>query len=430
MLAEPGEAEGDAWALEDGDAAGRGFAELESLVRSGDAPWVGVLGYDVAYGLERIGTLAARDHAWPAAAMRRCPGWLLHDRIEGRWWAGGAWADSSGWVADLPSRKAEPAASRFGVGPLRSDLSEAAYRAKVQRCLAYIAAGDVFQVNLTQRFGGAFVGDPRGMWLALGEGSPAWYGAFVEWPACAARPALSLASISPELLFELRGDGAVVTRPIKGTRPSSAPDGELLGSSKDAAELAMIVDLLRNDLGRVCAYGSVRVDEARAIEHHPTVQHGVATVSGRLHGSRGLADLLRAILPGGSITGAPKVRAMQIVDELEPVRRGPYCGAIGWLQRDDTAAGGPGVAGAFNVAIRTVLVEQAARLGRGRLSFGVGGGIVADSDPQAEFDETLVKSAAVRAGLATGRLPIDGSPCPFDPSTPVHLVESSREASA
>jgi para-aminobenzoate synthetase component 1 len=153
----------------------------------------------------------------------------------------------------------------------------------------------------------------------------------------------------------------------------------------------MIVDLLRNDLGRVCRYGSIRVVEPRTIESHPTVHHGVATVVGELLPGRTVIDLLRATMPGGSITGAPKVRAMQIIDELEPVRRGPYCGAIGYVH---------GRQSAFNIAIRTMLIEQ--RGEEGRVDFAVGGGIVADSEPEAEYQETLDKAEAIVQTLRSG----------------------------
>ncbi|MEO0515280.1 MAG: chorismate-binding protein, partial [Planctomycetota bacterium] len=168
------------------------------------------------------------------------------------------------------------------------------------------------------------------------------------------------------------------------------PD-ELRDAEKDAAELNMIIDLLRNDLGRVCDYGSVRVTQPRTVESHPTVHHGVATVTGRLHVERSLRHLLRATFPGGSITGAPKVRAMQIIDELEPVARGPYCGAIGYAQLEPTAA----TTARLSIAIRTLLIDREA----GRLNFSVGGGIVADSDPAAEYDETLDKAEAMLRAL-------------------------------
>jgi para-aminobenzoate synthetase component 1 len=158
-------------------------------------------------------------------------------------------------------------------------------------------------------------------------------------------------------------------------------DIELRDSLKDQAELNMIVDLERNDLGRICEVGSVKVVEPRVIEAHPTVYHGVATIEGILRPEISFVDILRAMFPGGSVTGAPKIRAMQIIEELEPVRRGPYCGAIGYLASDGSME--------FNIAIRTMIVKD------GLVHIPVGGGIVADSDPEAEYDETLVKARAM-----------------------------------
>jgi para-aminobenzoate synthetase component 1 len=162
-------------------------------------------------------------------------------------------------------------------------------------------------------------------------------------------------------------------------------DVELRDSIKDQAELNMIIDLERNDLGRVCEIGSVKVTELRPIEAHPTVYHGVATIEGILRPDVNFVDLLRATFPGGSVTGAPKIRAMEIIEELEPVRRGPYCGAIGYLAADGSME--------FNIAIRTMIVKD------GLVHIPVGGGIVADSDPTAEYEETLVKARAMFAAL-------------------------------
>jgi anthranilate/para-aminobenzoate synthase component I len=195
-----------------------------------------------------------------------------------------------------------------------------------------------------------------------------------------------LISNSPELFLRVTPDRRVITRPIKGTRPRlPGMEIELRDSLKDQAELNMIIDLERNDLGRVCEVGSVRVSEPRSIEAHPTVYHGVATVEGKLRPEVTFVDLLRATFPGGSITGAPKIRAMQIIEELEPVRRGPYCGAIGYVAPDGTME--------FNVAIRTMILKD------GMVHVPVGGGIVADSDPREEYEETLVKSRAMLAAL-------------------------------
>ena len=267
---------------------------------------------------------------------------------------------------------------------LRSTFKHDEYLTAVQRCLDYIAAGDIFQVNLSQRITAAATRSPIDLIDRICRESPAPFNALLDFGD------FQVISNSPELFFRVEplghGRRRIVNRPIKGTRPR-APGmrEELLHSEKDKAELAMIVDLQRNDLGRICEVGTVRVDEARTIEAFPTVYHGVATISGLLRPDVRLADILRAIFPCGSVTGCPKIRAMQIIDELEPVRRGPYCGAIGWL--------GPGGAMEFAVAIRTIVMKD------GLAHVNVGGGIVADSSTTAEYDETLVKAAALLAAL-------------------------------
>ncbi|MEO0588905.1 MAG: chorismate-binding protein, partial [Planctomycetota bacterium] len=252
-------------------------------------------------------------------------------------------------------------------------------------------AGDAFEVNLTTRLTAAFTGRPADLFAALLRRSPAWYAAFLPLPDLGDARTRALASISPELFLDLTPDGTVTTRPIKGSRPADQPDHRhphagLDASDKDRAELAMVVDMLRNDLGRVCRFGSVRVTDARSIERHPTIDHGVATVTGSLHKDATPGQLLRATFPGGSITGAPKVQAMRTIEALEPVGRGPYCGAIGTLQ---------GRSMTLSIAIRTACVETDAppgdptALGTGTVDFHVGSGIVADSLPRAEWRETL-----------------------------------------
>jgi para-aminobenzoate synthetase component 1 len=268
--------------------------------------------------------------------------------------------------------------------PLRSTFSKAAYESAVRRALEYIAAGDIFQVNLSQRFTGCVREPPYVIYERMRFGSPAWFGAFLSYDDHA------LLCNSPELYLRVTPDDTghrtVITRPIKGTRPRQpGMDEQLLNSLKDQAELNMIVDLERNDLGRVCHIGSVRVVEPRTIEAHPTVYHGVSTIQGELRDDVNFVELLRATFPGGSITGAPKIRAMQIIEELEPVRRGPYCGAIGYVSVDGHVE--------FNIAIRTIIAQP------GIAHVPVGGGIVADSDPAAEYEETLIKAKAMMDAL-------------------------------
>jgi para-aminobenzoate synthetase component 1 len=257
------------------------------------------------------------------------------------------------------------------------------YLSAVVRAKEYIAAGDIFQVNLSQRFEAQGEFDPLELYQRLKKISPAPFAAYLGLGNGEA-----LISASPEWFYQTRGD-RITTRPIKGTRPrGKTPEDdarlatELQASAKDRAELTMIVDLERNDLGRVCRYGSVKVVDPLTIESYAQVHHLVATIEGRLRPDVGPVDVVRAMFPGGSITGAPKIRAMEIIDELEPTRRSVYTGAIGYFSRGGSSA--------FNIAIRTMLVEG------GRASYQVGGGIVADSEPEAEYEETLHKGQAMR----------------------------------
>ena len=266
---------------------------------------------------------------------------------------------------------------------LRSTFTREEYEAAIRRALAYIRAGDIYQVNLSQRFQAPCGGNPFDTYLALRSQSPAPFGAYLSYPGFA------VLSSSPERFLRYQPQGSLVeTRPIKGTRPRGADPrsdralaGELLASAKDRAENVMIVDLERNDLGRVAAVGSVVVTGLCELETYATVHHLTSTVQARLNAERDIVDLLQATFPGGSITGAPKIRAMEIIDELEPVARGLYTGAIGYVAFDGSLD--------LNVAIRTMVVKD------GVASFHVGGGIVADSDPAQEFEETLHKGAAM-----------------------------------
>ena len=290
-------------------------------------------------------------------------------------------------VQDAPLKQVGPDLS---CPPLRRAISSSTphgYREAVRRALEYIAAGDIYQVNLAQRFTIPWELPPEVLYGRLRAQSPAEYGAFLGGALVGNGQALG--SVSPELFLRLRS-GVVETRPIKGTRPRGSPGGpddatarrELEESAKERAELNMIVDLERNDLGRVCEYGSVRVVTPGEIQELPTLFHRVATVKGKLYHRFGALDLIKAAFPGGSVTGAPKLRAMEIIAELEPVPRGPYCGAIGWLGLDGDMD--------LSIAIRTALCDSR----RGLAHYHAGSGIVADSDPVREFDETLHKAAA------------------------------------
>lgn len=250
----------------------------------------------------------------------------------------------------------------------------------IRQVLAYIAAGDIYQVNLTMQMRAAAEGTALGLYGALRARQPVAHGAFIDLPNCPA-----ILSRSPELFFSTGADGHIETRPMKGTAPRASNPAhdaalrlDLQNSLKNRAENLMIVDLLRNDLSRICQVGSVRVPQLYAIESYSTVHQMVSHVIGRLAPGTSPSALFRALFPCGSITGAPKIRAMEIIHELEPDPRGIYCGAIGWLGPDGTSA--------FNVAIRTLTLKN------GDARFGVGGGIVADSTAAGEYEEALWKA--------------------------------------
>jgi len=249
-----------------------------------------------------------------------------------------------------------------------------------------ISAGDCYQVNLSQKFSVATHVPAPTLYRRLRDISPSPFAAYLNLSDA------QILSSSPESFLEVDGR-KVITRPIKGTRPrSSDPQedarlkAELAVSTKDKAELLMITDLERNDLGRVCAPGSVRVRDLQTVESYPQVHHLVSTIEGELAPGRGLIDLLKATFPGGSITGAPKIRAMQIIRELEPHAREVYCGAIGFVSLNGKSQ--------FNVAIRTMVVKN------GEAHYWSGGGIVADSDPEQEYNETLVKARGMTEALS------------------------------
>lgn len=264
---------------------------------------------------------------------------------------------------------------------LKSNFSRNDYLAAVKKAKQYIKCGDIYQVNLSQRFQAQTHESGFGIYRRLRSISPSCFGAYFD------AGGFQILSASPERFLKVENN-TVITSPMKGTRPrgkntreDSLLRKELLASDKDKAELTMIVDLERNDLGRVCEYDSIKVDALRQLEKYNTVFQTTATVRGRLHKDKDRIDLLKACFPGGSITGCPKIRAMQIIEELEPSRRSIYTGCLGYL----SFSGGLD----FNILIRTILKKDE------RLYFGVGGGIVADSEPEAEYQETLVKAKAM-----------------------------------
>ena len=268
---------------------------------------------------------------------------------------------------------------------LKSNFSRQDYFSAVNQAKRYIKAGDIYQVNLSQRFQAETALSASQIYRRLRKISPSYFSAYFD------AGDFQIISSSPERFLSL-GKDKVITRPMKGTRPRSKDKlkdsrlkKELLESAKDKAELVMIVDLERNDLGKVCSYDSIKVDSLRELEEYSTVFQTTATVSGCLHKDRDRMDLLRASFPGGSITGCPKIRAMEVIEELEPDRRLIYTGSLGYL----SFSGGMD----FNILIRTILKKD------NKVYFGVGGGIVADSEPEKEYQETLVKARAMIEAL-------------------------------
>ncbi len=270
----------------------------------------------------------------------------------------------------------------------QSNFSAFEYKQHIQKVIDYIKAGDIFQANLAQRFDATLPEDfdPFGHYLRLRTANPAPFAGFMNFGA------MQIASASPERFLTCK-HGHVQTRPIKGTRPHFSDIKEdllsrkaLEDSEKDHAENTMIVDLLRNDLSKVCKAKSVEVAELCAVETFASVHHLVSTIKGELKKGKTPIDLLKACFPGGSITGAPKIRAMEIIEELEPTRRGPYCGAMGYIGFDGAMD--------TNILIRTLVFEDR-MIGGPRVSLQSGGGIVADSNPDAEYQETLDKAQAM-----------------------------------
>ncbi|MCK4342276.1 MAG: anthranilate synthase component I family protein, partial [Phycisphaerae bacterium] len=370
----------------------------QSLPRLAPTPWslspgwVGYVGFEMARQLERLPATRHEDLGMPLLRMALFDRGIVLDHHARRAFAVHAPAVAPSlrqhlrvaqrWIAAASACANETASANPS---LRHEISQLDHEYAIARALDYIAAGDIYQVNLAQRLRIEGLNNPFLTYAAIRRSNPAPYAALLRWAGGA------VASFSPELFLRLRGD-EVLTCPIKGTRPRTGNPAEdemrrreLLASEKEAAELAMIIDLHRNDLGKVCRYGSVRVAHPRRVEAHPTVFHTVADVVGRLRPEYDGLDLLRACFPAGSISGVPKIRAMQIIDELEPVARGVYTGAVGVLGLDGQMT--------FNVAIRTLQMRGPSA------TLYVGGGIVADSEPTAEYEETLAKARGILAGM-------------------------------
>jgi len=363
----------------------------------------GYVGYDWGAQLERVPRTRYDDLAIPDVMLGLYDWVIAWDHQTKRAWVISTGIPEQGAarreraarrLAFVKERLAERRSDRLAapsypvpdVPGLRSNFTREGYLDAVARVIEYVYAGDIFQANLSQRLEAPLAGTPFELYRRLRQRNPAPFAAYLAFGD------VVVVSSSPERFLCVDAGRRVETRPIKGTRPRGVgPEHDaalalaLAESDKDRAENVMIVDLLRNDLSRVCQPGTVRVPELFALEHYQTVHHLVSTVVGELAPELDALDLLRAAFPGGSITGAPKVRAMQIIAELEPTQRGVYCGSIGYLS----------ATGALDssIVIRTYLV-----VGRD-VYFQVGGGIVADSDPEQEYRETLDKARGLIAAL-------------------------------
>jgi len=350
---------------------------------------IGLLSYDFGTRLETLPQRAADDSGLPLARFGLY-GWALTSDHQTRtsqlvFHPATASSEQKRLIALFDSAPTAESAPFRLHNRFAADLSVHSYRNGIERIQTYIQAGDCYQVNFTQRFRAGCSGDPWSAYRALREACPTPYAGFVALEDGA------IASLSPERFLRLQ-QGNVETRPIKGTRPRGADERSdaaqaqaLLASDKDRAENLMIVDLLRNDLGRSCRIGSVRVPQLFALESYPNVHHLVSCVTGELADDHDAFDLLAGSFPGGSITGAPKIRAMQIIDELEPTRRSIYCGSLLYVD----------VRGEMDssIAIRTLLIRE------GQASCWGGGGIVADSDWQAEYQESIDKVSVLMRTL-------------------------------
>jgi para-aminobenzoate synthetase component 1 len=370
--------------------------------------WMGFFSYDLGRALEpRAGSVRADEGlGMPLVHLAFYDRIVAYDHGRGHLWLIALGVPSDGRdpreklasLEDVVGQSSEvhPRApqgadiERSHLTKVESSMSRLQYLAAVRQVQQLILDGDVYQVNLSQRFGRPFEARSIDLFHWQNRFNPSPYAAYID------RPGYQIVSASPEMFLTI-GNGTIRTKPIKGTRPRLARAGEkaelanekarteLVASEKEQAELAMIVDVERNDLARICLAGTRQVLIPRTIETYPSVFHAVAVVEGSLLPNLRLRDVLGATFPGGSITGAPKIRAMEIIDDLEPCARGVYAGSIGFIGIDGSAC--------LNIAIRTIIIRQ-------RTAYvQVGGGIVADSEPQAEYEETLVKARALLAGI-------------------------------
>ncbi len=397
------------------------FDELEAVLRRyshGTSPppqwpdglfaggWIGHFSYELGRYIERMPRAAVDDLAIPLIRLCFYDRFIAYDHHKDVFWAAALEmpGDSEApmekidqleqllkTATDSPvSRPPSASIGDVDFSAAKGNMEPSDYIRSVERIKRYIRDGDVYQVNFSQRFDRAFTGRPIDLFHWQNRFNPSPYAAYID------AGDFQVVSTSPEMFITVR-DGLIHTQPIKGTRPRLNTEDhdsqetnrrnreELWASEKERAELNMIVDLERNDIARICEPGTRHVVQPRSIEAFPTVYHAMATVGGTLRRGTRFIDILRAVFPGGSITGAPKIRAMEIIDELEPTARSIYTGSIGFVGLDGTVC--------LNIAIRTVIITAH------KAFVQTGGGIVADSDPKAEWDETITKARALLAGI-------------------------------
>ncbi|WP_413694482.1 aminodeoxychorismate synthase component I [Pseudidiomarina sp. YC-516-91] len=350
----------------------------------------GAFSYDAGRALEQLPNQAIADIALADLAVGCYHNALIRERQSGKTWLLSDAETQQQWRQFWQSRDQQPLAQRKNfalTAAWQSNMSAEDYQQHFSKVQDYLQAGDCYQINLAQRFSAPYQGDEWTAYQRLRATNQAPFSAFLRLPEGA------LLSHSPERFLRVSAMGQVETKPIKGTRPRHSDPvtdkrlaDELQSASKDRAENVMIVDLLRNDLSRVCEPSSVQVPTLFAIESYPAVHHLVSTVVGQLPAHSNALDLLAACYPGGSITGAPKIRAMEIIDELEPHRRSFYCGSFGYFSQHGAAD--------TSIAIRTLVACDK------RIHCWAGGGLVVDSEVAAEFQETLDKVAKILPVLA------------------------------
>ena len=395
--------------------------EAQSKYRVLHAPFpfsggaVGFLSYDLKNELESLPHGTTDDLNLPLWRFAWYDGIVIYDHVQEKFWLTACGIDENGSChADLaherierlertlysfvPEQLNEPedlvnvTPPLHSTSPIIPSVSHAQYLEDLQRVIDYIYAGDIYQANLTQRFSIAWEGDAWNLYSQLHRQNPAPFAAFLPYTD------FQILCSSPERFIRIQTDGQIETRPIKGTRPRGKSEEDdqyqafdLQNSSKDRAELTMIIDLERNDLGRICEFGTVKVPDLIQLEKYPTVWHLASTITGQLRPDLQPSDIIQAVFPGGSITGAPKIRAMEIIEELELFKRGLYTGSVGYMGFDG--------AWDFNIVIRTILLKNK------KAYIHVGGGIVADSIPESEYIETLDKARALFRVLK-GRLDV------------------------